>query len=156
METADMVVSSGKLLFFNRRADQAEIVRRQLRLLTTCLSSAWRGLGCVSAFINNRTQAVRLPIAVDDFRSRLEVLPYDAKAAQHYGAIRAALEKLGQTIRVNDLHIAGHARSAGEEPDPGQSGFSAKPLVLLVFFCFEMLWKRRMAGARSKNDRKPA
>lgn len=51
--------------------------------------------------------------AVEDFCSRLEVLPYDAKAAQHYGAIRAALEKLGQPIGVNDLHIAGHARSAG-------------------------------------------
>ena len=51
--------------------------------------------------------------AVEDFCSRLEVLPYDAKAAQHYGAIRAALEKQGQTIGVNDLHIAGHARSEG-------------------------------------------
>jgi tRNA(fMet)-specific endonuclease VapC len=40
-------------------------------------------------------------------------LPYGAKAAQHYGAIRAALEKLGQPIGVNDLHIAGHARSEG-------------------------------------------
>lgn len=51
--------------------------------------------------------------AVEDFCSRLDMLPYDAKAAQHYGAIRAALEKLGQPIGVNDLHIAGHARSAG-------------------------------------------
>lgn len=50
---------------------------------------------------------------VEDFCSRLEVLPYGAKAAQHYGAIRAALEKLGQTIGVNDLHIAAHARSEG-------------------------------------------
>jgi tRNA(fMet)-specific endonuclease VapC len=32
---------------------------------------------------------------------------------KHYGAIRAALEKLGQPIGVNDLHIAGHARSEG-------------------------------------------
>ena len=32
---------------------------------------------------------------------------------QHYGAIRAALEKLGQPIGVNDIHIAGHARSEG-------------------------------------------
>jgi tRNA(fMet)-specific endonuclease VapC len=45
--------------------------------------------------------------------SRLEVLPYGAKASQHYGAIRAALEKLGQPIGVRDLHIAGHARSEG-------------------------------------------
>jgi len=51
--------------------------------------------------------------AVEDFCSRLQVLPYGAKAAQHYGAIRAALEKLGQPIDVNDLHIAGHARSEG-------------------------------------------
>lgn len=51
--------------------------------------------------------------AIEDFCSRLEVLPYSAKAAQHYGAIRSTLEKLGQPIGVNDLHIAGHARSEG-------------------------------------------
>ena len=50
---------------------------------------------------------------IEDFCSRLEVLPYGAKAAQHYGAIRAALEKLGQPVGVNDLQIAGHARSEG-------------------------------------------
>ncbi len=50
---------------------------------------------------------------IEDFCSRLIVLPYGAKAAQHYGAIRAALEKIGQPIGVNDLHIAGHARSEG-------------------------------------------
>ncbi|MGE4335234.1 MAG: tRNA(fMet)-specific endonuclease VapC [Pigmentiphaga sp.] len=51
--------------------------------------------------------------AIEDFCSRLEVLSYGAKAAQHYGAIRAALERQGQSIGVNDLHIAGHARSEG-------------------------------------------
>jgi tRNA(fMet)-specific endonuclease VapC len=51
--------------------------------------------------------------AVEDFCSRLEVLPYGPKAAKHYGAIRSALEKIGQPIGVNDLHIAGHARSEG-------------------------------------------
>ena len=50
---------------------------------------------------------------VEDFCSRLVVLPYTEKAAQHYGAIRAALEKIGQPIGVNDLHIAAHARSEG-------------------------------------------
>lgn len=50
---------------------------------------------------------------IDNFCSRLEVLPYGEKAAQHYGAIRADLEKLGQPIGVNDMHIAGHARSEG-------------------------------------------
>jgi tRNA(fMet)-specific endonuclease VapC len=50
---------------------------------------------------------------VEDFCSRLEVLPYGPKAAQHYGSIRSALEKRGQTIGINDLHIAAHARSEG-------------------------------------------
>jgi tRNA(fMet)-specific endonuclease VapC len=51
--------------------------------------------------------------AIEDFCSRLQVLPYGPKAAQHYAVIRAALEKLGQPIGVNDMHIAAHARSEG-------------------------------------------
>lgn len=51
--------------------------------------------------------------AVEDFSSRLEVLAYGPKAAMHYGNIRAQLESRGQTIGVNDLHIAAHARSEG-------------------------------------------
>jgi tRNA(fMet)-specific endonuclease VapC len=50
---------------------------------------------------------------VEEFASLLEVLPYTAKASQHYGAIRTALERVGQPIGVNDLHIAAHARSEG-------------------------------------------
>jgi tRNA(fMet)-specific endonuclease VapC len=50
---------------------------------------------------------------IEDFCSRLEVLPYDANAASHYGNIRARLEREGQPIGVNDLHIAAHARSQG-------------------------------------------
>lgn len=50
---------------------------------------------------------------VEDFVSRLEVLEYGTKAAAHYGDIRASLERQGTPIGVNDLHIAGHARSEG-------------------------------------------
>ncbi|MEI6026376.1 MAG: PIN domain-containing protein [Betaproteobacteria bacterium] len=50
---------------------------------------------------------------VEEFASLLEVLPYTAKATQHYGAIRSALEKAGRPIGVNDPHIAAHARSEG-------------------------------------------
>ena len=52
-------------------------------------------------------------LAIEDFCSRLEVLPYGARAAQHYGSIRSALEKAGTPIGINDLHIAAHARSEG-------------------------------------------
>ena len=50
---------------------------------------------------------------IEDFCSRLQVLPYGPKAAQHYGSIRSDLERAGQVIGINDLHIAGHARSEG-------------------------------------------
>ena len=50
---------------------------------------------------------------LEEFASLLQVLPYSAKASQHYGAIRSALEKAGCPIGVNDLHIAAHARSEG-------------------------------------------
>ena len=51
--------------------------------------------------------------AVEEFVSHLDVLPYDAKASQHYGQIKAALEKKGQIIGENDIHIAADARSHG-------------------------------------------
>lgn len=50
---------------------------------------------------------------VQDFTSRLTILPYDEAAAAHYGQIRAQLERSGTPIGINDLHIAGHARSRG-------------------------------------------
>ena len=50
---------------------------------------------------------------IEDFLSRLSVLAYPAEAAHHYGSIRAALERQGRTVGVNDLHIAAHARSHG-------------------------------------------
>ncbi len=50
---------------------------------------------------------------VEDFRSRLSVLPPGEREAYHYGGIRAALEKRGQPIGVNDLHIAAQARAHG-------------------------------------------
>ena len=50
---------------------------------------------------------------IDNFTSRLDVLDYNNNAAAHYGDIRATLERKGTPIGVNDLHIAGHARSHG-------------------------------------------
>ena len=41
------------------------------------------------------------------------MLEYGSKAAVHYGDIREDLERKGTPIGVNDLYIAGHARSEG-------------------------------------------
>jgi tRNA(fMet)-specific endonuclease VapC len=61
----------------------------------------------------NSTRVSENLLAIEDFVSRIEVLQYTPKASQHYGSIRGVLEKRGQMIGVNDLHIAAHARSEG-------------------------------------------
>lgn len=43
----------------------------------------------------------------------LEILPLEADADRHYGAIRAALERSGQIIGPNDLLIAAQAFAGG-------------------------------------------
>jgi tRNA(fMet)-specific endonuclease VapC len=50
---------------------------------------------------------------VRDFVSRLQVLPWDEAAAEHYGDLRAGLERRGRPLGAMDLMIAAHARSRG-------------------------------------------
>lgn len=50
---------------------------------------------------------------VERFAAKLEVLDFDAAAADHTADIRATLERAGQPIGGYDLLIAGHARSRG-------------------------------------------
>lgn len=45
--------------------------------------------------------------------ARLEVLPYENKAAYQFGQIRADLYRTGQPIGPYDMMIAGHARATG-------------------------------------------
>jgi tRNA(fMet)-specific endonuclease VapC len=51
--------------------------------------------------------------ALDHFAARLAVLPFDAKAAAHYGDLRAEFERAGTPIGSNDLLIGAHARAEG-------------------------------------------
>jgi tRNA(fMet)-specific endonuclease VapC len=51
--------------------------------------------------------------AVEQFAARLEVMPFSAKAATHFGQIRAELEQAGTPCGVYDTLIAAHARSEG-------------------------------------------
>lgn len=50
---------------------------------------------------------------IEAFVSRLEILPFDSRAALHAGQIRADLERKGQMIGAYDIMIAGCARSQG-------------------------------------------
>jgi len=51
--------------------------------------------------------------AIDNFTARLEVLPFETKAAVHYGQLRAELERAGTPCGAHDMQIGGHARSEG-------------------------------------------
>ncbi len=51
--------------------------------------------------------------SVERFADRLEVLQFDAAAADHAADIRARLESRGSPIGAYDVLIAGHARSRG-------------------------------------------
>lgn len=50
---------------------------------------------------------------VKGFAARLAALPFEQRAAAHYGQIRAALERKGTPVGPYDLMIGGHARSQG-------------------------------------------
>jgi len=48
---------------------------------------------------------------VEKFILHVDILPWDQSAAEHYGQIRAELQKKGDSIGAMDMMIAGHARS---------------------------------------------
>ena len=50
---------------------------------------------------------------IEAMTARLEVLPMDIKAVYHFGQIRAELYRMGPTIGLYDMMIAGHARASG-------------------------------------------
>lgn len=93
------------------------IKRRPVEVLETF--NKYAGLMCISSItyaelchgVEKSARPEQNRQAVEDFCSRLQILAYNEKAAQHYGEIRAELEQLGIPIGVNDLHISAHARS---------------------------------------------
>ena len=48
---------------------------------------------------------------LQQFRTDLQIFPFDADAATHYGEIRQELGRRGELIGPHDLLIAAHARS---------------------------------------------
>lgn len=52
-------------------------------------------------------------IALTLLLADIEILPFDANAAESYGEIRAELERKGNPIGPLDMMIAGHAKSLG-------------------------------------------
>ncbi|OYW68968.1 MAG: VapC toxin family PIN domain ribonuclease [Bosea sp. 12-68-7] len=55
-----------------------------------------------------REQSLR---AIADFSTNLAVLPFDKRAAENYGGLRAELERAGTPCGLHDTQIGAHARS---------------------------------------------
>jgi tRNA(fMet)-specific endonuclease VapC len=50
---------------------------------------------------------------IEQFAARLEVLPFSARAAAHYGELRASLVRAGTPAGPHDMLIGAHARCEG-------------------------------------------
>ena len=55
--------------------------------------------------------AKQLHIAVREFLRRIDVLPWDSAAAEHYGTVRANMTGQGKVLSPLDVLIATHALS---------------------------------------------
>ncbi|MBI4535492.1 MAG: type II toxin-antitoxin system VapC family toxin [Ignavibacteriae bacterium] len=51
--------------------------------------------------------------ALERFLLPLELVEFNRAASQHYGEVRAELQRMGQPIGLMDMLIAAHARSLG-------------------------------------------
>src|ERR1700675_623535 len=72
--------------------------------------------------------------AIDNFVARLDVLPFEAKAAAHYGQLRAELERAGTPCGPHEVQIGGRDRREG--------------LVIVTNKLREFSW---MPGIRAEN-----
>ena len=63
--------------------------------------------------VNRKPGSTRLKQAVDEFFLRVEILPWDSAAAQHYVELRGALEDARSPMANFDLMIAAQALAAG-------------------------------------------
>jgi tRNA(fMet)-specific endonuclease VapC len=58
-----------------------------------------------------RPNAKRLQLAVHEFLRRVDTLPWDSTVTQHYGSVRADMQRQGKILAPLDLLIATHALS---------------------------------------------
>jgi tRNA(fMet)-specific endonuclease VapC len=76
-----------------------------------CISSVT--LGELHYGAENSARRTANLTSLEHFAARLDVLAFDAKAAMHYGQLRAELQRAGTPCGPYDMQIGGHARSEG-------------------------------------------
>lgn len=73
---------------------------------------------------------------IESMTARLEVLPFDSRAAWHFGRIRSGLYRRGTPISPYDMMIAGQARASGLVLVTNNVGeFERVPGLLLENWC---------------------
>lgn len=82
---------------------------------------AWSAEICISSItygelrfgVEKSAQVERNAAVLEDFVSRLTILPFTSAAAVHFGQIRAFLKRTAMPCGPYDMQIAAHARSEG-------------------------------------------
>ena len=88
-------------------------VRDAFKEYSDYLSMSTITLGELVYGADKSSQPARNLADIEALAARVDVLPFDSQAAQHFGQVRAELAKAGKPIGPYDLMIAGHARSRG-------------------------------------------
>lgn len=88
-------------------------VRNAFKEYSDNLSMSTITLGELVYGAEKSSQPARNLADIEALAARVDVLPFDSQAAQHFGQVRAELAKAGKPIGPYDLMIAGHARSRG-------------------------------------------
>ena len=91
----------------------AGLVSRTVAVPMRCLCISCVTQGEILFGLAKRPDATRLHHAVHEFLLRVDVLPWDTTAAQSYGPLRAAMERLGKPLGPLDMMIAAHSLSTG-------------------------------------------
>ena len=63
--------------------------------------------------VAKKPEAKHLPVIVNEFLLRVEILPWDSHAANAYAELRTACEKKGKSLGAMDMLIAAHSVSSG-------------------------------------------
>ncbi len=99
------------LCIFVIRQQKAEVIKqitmhRPEDLLISSITVSELEYGCEKSADPDKNR-----LALMEFLSPFTLLPFDTSAAQHYGQIRAQLERDGTPVGAMDMLIAAHARS---------------------------------------------
>ena len=95
------------------KGNSPAVDRRLEKVATSQLAISTVTEGELRFGIARQPAATRLHALIEDFFLRVAILPWDSEAAQHYGQLRASLERDGRPIGNLDTMIAAHAIAIG-------------------------------------------